>query len=223
MRNVMLVGGIYHPFDEYAEEITSLCTEIGVDTIVTDDVEAAIGQLEGAALFTLYALRWRMLNHEKYIPHRPRWAFEMPQALADTLRSYVANGGPMLAMHTASICFDDWPGFAQVLGGQWVWNTSFHPEPGAVDVIPAGEHPIVSGSDRFTLSDEVYHNLALEPGSTPLLQARVPDGDWQTVAWAYEGGGGRVVYDALGHDGASLRDTAHRAFLRSSLRWLMQH
>ena len=127
MRNVMLIGGIYHPFSEYAEEITALCAARGVETVVTDSIEECASLLVDADLFTLYALRWRMLNHEKYIPHRPRWAYHMDDDVARAISQYAARGGPILAMHTASICFDDWPEFVDILGGQWVWQRNQSP------------------------------------------------------------------------------------------------
>jgi uncharacterized protein len=42
------------------------------------------------------------------------------------------------------------------------------------------------------------------------------------VLWARESGGGRVVYDALGHDERSLAAAAHRQILEQAVRWLSE-
>jgi len=196
------------------------------DTLVTEDVERALAALEGADLFTLYALRWRMLNDPKYVPYLDEWAFTMTPELAQQIKDFVQRGGGMLAMHTASICFDTWPGFSAVLGGHWEWGTTFHPELSEIEVEPLGDHPIVADVEAFSVVDEVYHDLAIEPASEPLLRARVTRGPedqpgaWHTVAWAHSPGDGQVVYSALGHSTDSLAAPMHSKFLRNSIAWL---
>ena len=111
-RAVVLTGGIYHPFAECAQAIATLLGEFGIDTSITEDVDEAAERLADADLFVLYALRWRMLNDPKYQPFLAEWAFEMSGATAERMESFVADGGAMLAMHTASICFDTWSGCA---------------------------------------------------------------------------------------------------------------
>ncbi len=219
-KQVILIGGIYHPFEDYAALLTRLGSAAGWrQCLVTDDVDAAIEALEPGDLLALAALRWRMLNHEKYVPHRARWAFELSPDKAAALTRFVHGGGRMLAMHTASICFDTFAGYGELLGGRWVWDQTFHPDPCALTVTPQA-HPITEGLQDFTLHDELYHHLAVEPTSTPLLRARIGRGEWHTVSWAAQPGSGRVVYNALGHDRASWQQPQHQQFLRSSLMWL---
>ena len=218
---MLLTGGIYHPFDETSALLAGMYRELGVDSVITEDVAEAIAELDTADLLTINALRWRMENHEKYAPHRKRWAFELPEQWAERIDTFVESGGGLLALHTASICFDTWYGYRQLLGGLWDWSTTFHPDLGPVQVEAMGEHPIVRQVSRFELIDEVYHHLAIGADVEPLLRARVPDGEWQTVAWCHSRGEGRVVYDALGHGPESLECPAHRALLRQGMLWIM--
>ena len=196
------------------------------DTLVAEQVDRAIDALQSGDLFTLYALRWRMLNDPKYAPFLEQWAYSMPPAVAAKLERFITGGGSMLAMHTASICFDSWPQYSRLLGGHWQWGTSFHPPLARIEVEPAGRHSIVTGVETFQLNDEVYHHLAIESGSEPLLRARLVDppdsasAGWHTIAWAHEPGAGRVVYNALGHSVDSLSTTMHSKFIRNSLAWL---
>lgn len=224
MSHVLLSGGIYHPFAECAAWMAEALNQ--PDTLITEQVETALDALRPGDLFTLYALRFRMLNDPKYQPFIEEWGFSMPAAMAAKLESFIHEGGSMLAMHTASICFDNWPEYSKLLGGHWQWGTSFHPPLAAIEVEPVGSHPIVADISPFRLTDEVYHHLSIEPDSEPLLRARViepPDtasDDWQTVAWAHEPGAGRVVYNALGHNADSLNEPMHTGFLNQSLGWL---
>ena len=116
-----------------------------------------------------------------------------------------------------------------LIGGAWDWERTFHPPLGAVEVRPApsqGGDPgsstrsLTAGLAGFELCDEVYHCLDVAADSRVVLEGRLPHGPWQPVSWAREQGAGRVVYHGLGHDGASLRNERHRAFLARCYRWL---
>lgn len=221
MRNVMLIGGIYHPFEEAATTLAALLSQQAIDSVITSDVDEAVEELATADMFTLYALRWRMLNHDKYIPFRKQWAYELPEAHADRIQDFVESGGAMLGLHTASICFDSWYEFSRLLGGVWRWEQTFHPPLGSVEVDPIDGHPVTRNLTGFSLTDEIYHGLEITPGSRVLLRGRVPGGDWQPISWAHEVGEGRVLYSALGHDAASLDEPAHTRFLNQATSWLM--
>ena len=221
MRNVMLIGGIYHPFEEAAPVLADLLAEHGIDSVITADVDEAVAELKTADMFTLYALRWRMLNDEKYVPFLREWAFELPESHADAIQGFVEDGGAILGLHTASICFDTWYEFPRLLGGAWRWGETFHPPLGQVDVRTTSAHPATDNLGAFTLRDEIYHPLAIENGSEVLLEGRVPDGDWQPIAWAHEVGRGRVLYSALAHDKTSLECAQHAQFLKQAAVWLV--
>lgn len=221
MRNVMLIGGIYHPFEESAGVLAALLAELGIDSVVTSDVDEAVAELEHADMFTLYALRWRMLNDEKYQPFRRQWSFELPETQADSIQNFVEAGGAMLGLHTASICFDTWYEFPRLLGGAWRWGETFHPAAGEVDVRAVVGHPATKNLNTFALYDEIYHDLAIDAGSQILLEGRVPAGAWQPIAWAHEVEAGRVLYSALGHDRRSFECAGHAQFIRQAVSWLV--
>jgi type 1 glutamine amidotransferase len=124
-------------------------------------------------------------------------------------------------MHTAAICFDDWPEWGDALGGHWEWGHSHHPPLGPeVAVTVAAEHPLVAGVDDFAIVDEVYGDLRTRQ-VTGLLHAATPgtDGPPRPLLWAREHGGGRVVYDALGHHVPSYQVPDHREMVRRAIAW----
>ena len=220
-KNVMLIGGIYHPFEEAAPALASLLGGLGIESVITSAVDEAVEALAGADLFTHYALRWRMLNHEKYVPFRAKWAYELPEAHADAITEFVEQGGALLGLHTASICFDTWDEFPALLGGCWRWEQTFHPDIGSVEVQPVDGHEITEPLSGFSIHDEIYHKLHIAQDSQVLLRGRVPDGGWESIAWCREAGHGRVLYSALGHDAHSLQTPAHAQFLEQGTRWLL--
>ena len=174
-------------------------------------------------MLTVYALRWRMLDHEKYAPFRAEYAMSVSEAGRAALQAFVEEGGALLALHTASICFDDWPGWGEVLGARWRWGQSFHPPPQQAQVhVADAEHPICAGLSDFALEDEVFHDLEHTAANHPLLSASAgPDGRPQPVLWARRHGAGRVVYDALGHTVSSLQHPCHRRLLQQATQWLI--
>ena len=72
------------------------------------------------------------------------------------------------------------------------------------------------------MNDEIYHCLKLEPDVMPLLEGECAAGDGpQPIVWAREFGKGRVFYDALGHDAASVNHAQHRQLLQRAAQWLL--
>ena len=222
-KNLIITGGIFHPFEDASAALAKVMGQAGIQSDITLDVEDGLASIGSYDLLTIFALRWRMLNHEKYVPYRDEWAFELSSKGQQAITSHVQKGGGLLALHTASICFDTWPEWRDVLGGIWVWDQTFHPPLGTISVEPtAHKHAIISEAQRFALYDEVYHNLERSPDTVPLLKAQVEDSEEShIVGWSHTFGEGRVVYDALGHDAASIEHTDHAQFLRRAALWVL--
>lgn len=225
MRAVVLSGGLTHDFPATTARLAGLLAQQGVTAEVHTDVDAALGALPGAALLVVNALRWTMTGAdapERYRDLAGAEGASPSPAARDALAAHLAAGGGLLGMHTASICFDDWPGWGDALGGAWVWGRSHHPRIGPeVAVSVAAGHPLVTGLDDFTVVDEVYSDLALRPDVGGLLTAPHPgtDNPHHPLLWAREHGGGRVVYDALGHHPPSYDVPEHAEVVRRAIRW----
>lgn len=225
MRAVVLSGGLTHDFPATTARLAALLAEQGVGAEVHTDVDAALGALPGAALLVVNALRWTMTGPgtpERYRDLAGTEGASPSAAARDALAAHLAAGGGLLGMHTASICFDDWPGWGDALGGAWAWDRSHHPGIGPrVSVSVAAGHPLVDGLDDFAVVDEVYSDLALRPGVEGLLAAPHPgtDAPRHPLLWAREHGGGRVVYDALGHHPPSYDVPEHAEIVRRAIRW----
>lgn len=224
---LLLTGGpdYAHDFHASSRALAEVIGRVGLEVTVTHDPDEAASLLPGGFdLLVVNALRWQML-HERYAPMRAEWAYSTPDSTRDAITSFVAAGGALLGSHTASICFDDWAEWGDVLGGSWRWEHSSHPPFGDVEarVVPdATDHPVVAGlAPTLSLRDEVYGDLDIRPTADVLMEARrTPEDEPQPVVWTHHYGRGRVVYDGFGHDDVSILDPAHAALLERAVRWL---
>lgn len=137
-----------------------------------------------------------------------------------SLRDYVAGGGALLAVHQAANTFSDSPWWPDVLGGRWVPGTSMHPERRVFAVTVVDDHPVVEGLGPQEVFDEQYCHLEVRP-SSHVLAWQTHDGQAHPVIWRSQGGPGRVLYDALGHDVAAYARAGRQRLLRRELAWLL--
>lgn len=227
IRNLILTGGIGHPFEQAAPALQHILGAEGVGSEMTFDVEAGLRALATGRydVVTVYALRWRMLGGEKYAPHRARWAFSPSPEARAALRDHLTRGGGLFALHTALICFDDWDEWSDILGARWVWGQSSHPPRGGLKTqITGNASTLTAGLDGFALAnDEVYGGLEWRDRVAPLMTARA-DGYMSEapVLWTRRHGPAPVAIDLLGHDAESLEHPVHRAIVTRAVRWCAQ-
>lgn len=226
LRHVLVTGGIYHDFAATAAAFAKVVEPMGVQTTIVFGADAALSNVDvsNCDLLTIDALLFTMTQHEKYAPLREQYAFELSARARESVERYVREGGSLLGLHTASICFDGWAQWARILGAGWVWGQSSHPPAGNVRVerVIDGDD-IVADARPFEVFDEVYRGLQVAPEAEPLLQARAESDDkLHPVMWRYRYGAGRVIYDALGHGPDSITEPTHLGILKRAVQWLIE-
>ncbi|WP_293855364.1 ThuA domain-containing protein [uncultured Alsobacter sp.] len=226
MRALLFTGGIFHDFDRMAAAAAGILSTTGLAVeIVTQPSELVAGLARGRAdLVVVQGLRWRMLGNEKYDPFRAEWGYAVGADLKDALTGHAAHGGGILSLHTGCISFDDWPGWHDLIGGGWVWGQSFHvPGVEPVHVHTVKEHAVTAGVKPFTVTDEHYRALAIDPQAVVLAEGTASAGDSYPVAWALGRAGehGRSVTITTGHDVASITEPNHARLLRQAAQWAM--
>jgi hypothetical protein len=219
---VIVSGGVAHDFPATSAELVRVLDEAGLGATVDEDVESVLtglGAAEQRPLVVLNLLRWTM-RVERYSHLRDRWSISLSEDARAGLLAHVRSGGGLLAMHGASICFDDWPQWRALLGGIWRWDRSSHPPlGGSVHVAVATDrHPIIAGVGDFEVVDEVYGFLDRTEDVVGLMSS--PHGGVEhPLLWARQFGDGRVAYDALGHHVASYAVPEHRRIVQRAARW----
>ncbi|MGA1051419.1 MAG: ThuA domain-containing protein [Ilumatobacteraceae bacterium] len=210
-RELVWIGEALGHTVEFAEH-----PEIAADRLADPGDRAPVDAL------VVDGLWWRMLG-DAYDPWRSEHGYSPSADARRALSGFVESGGGMVALHTATICFDDWPAWGDVVGGSWVWGHSSHPPYGPVTVEVVADHPVVADvGPTIELDDEIYGDLEIRPGVEVLVSGRRhPADDPQAVVWIHRFGAGRVVYDGLGHDVASLRHPRHRRLVGQAISWVV--
>ena len=224
IRNLILAGGVSHPFEETGPALAMILSKIGWRSEVSFDIEGGLEALARGAFdqLTFAALRWTMTQNEKYAPFRGQWAMSLSDQGKASIRAYLRAGKGLLGIHAAPISFDDWPEWGDLLGLSWRWGRSHHPPyaPASVRMSPAA-HPVTDGVPAFEVSDEIYSDLDVRPWMTPLFEARHAGmTDWRPVGFAGDKDGARRAWCGLGHDAASLANPAHQKLIRRAAQWV---
>ncbi len=133
------------------------------------------------------------------------------------LESFVANGGGLLALHSASASFKQNDAYFKLLGGRFITHGRIH----KFSVLFFDEADALFGKrTNFTVTDELYrHNV--EPDITIHLITKV-ENENEPVMWTRLHKKGRVAYLALGHRAAVWRQPAVGDILQTSLNWLCE-
>ena len=233
MARVLLAsGGPTYAHDHAAAAVTiaSLLTAAGHDVAATTSHFRQFTKTLRSTkpdVIVMHTLWWRMLA-DRYADIRDEWAYETAPDVRATLTEFVRNGGALVALHTATICFDDWPGWGEIVGGRWNWDRSFHPLLGPVRITltpgskGVSEHEITVGLGDYNTVDEVYAHLDLSPDVIPLAYGSHADGSQHPVLWARPFGSGRVAYFGLGHDSASLTNEITAEIVRRCVTWAVR-
>lgn len=198
----------WHPYRDTAGLIAEVLTGDGWQVEVDDDLDRALTRLDGVDLLVVAAGDpWR--NGET--------GFGAPSEGA--LRESLARGIGILALHTALATLRDYPDWRRAIGGEWTEGRSWHPEisDAAVHVID-GTHPVTAGLRDFTLYDERYTDLEVDP-DVGVLAVHEWEGLAHPLVWVREPGSARVVVSALGHEERAFRSPEHRRLLRQAARW----
>ncbi|SNT55473.1 hypothetical protein SAMN05421812_109224 [Asanoa hainanensis] len=191
------------PWHDLPATSAALADLVGPAHIVTE-VDELKTALDGACLFVVNATAYRL----EPVPE--------DAVFAAAVATFLAGGGGLLAMHSAAVAFPGEPSWRATIGAVWEHGRTFHPdiEPSLVRRTEVA-HPIADDLGDFEVVDERYTDLDLVDDLQPVYaHAGGP------AIWAREVGGGRVVYDAFGHDLRSYASPGHAAVLRSAADWL---
>lgn len=208
--NLLLTGGIAHPFAQTSALIAGHLAQMGVRSEIVS-VRDGLARLRETQfdLLTLNALAFTMVQHEKYASLRVDHAFAISAQDKAAIEAHLARGGRLLGLHTAAICFDDWPEWKDLLGVAWQWGTSYHPEFGAF---------AVSGKIPFETRDELYCDMALAADAEVLATATCDGVDRAQPVLIRRA---NAAYLALGHDQASIENPGYVRLLSQAVQSLL--
>ncbi len=198
---LMLVGGVWHPFDRCAEIVKGLLEATGrYDVAVTSDANSlkkgSIAKFDGVVVYT--------------------GGGTLTRDQESGLTSFVKGGGSFIGLHCAAASFEKNAGYVEMLGGTFATHS------------PVFEFPVtISGEDSmitrrmqtFRITDELYLLDKFDPDAVTVLATAMWKGKAQPMAYTKTCGKGRVFYLALGHDERALTHPEFQKMVRRGVDW----
>lgn len=165
--------------------------------------------------------KYDLLLFYDYIP-------DMPMADSATFRDLTKQGMPMIFMHHALCTFQQWEGYALMVGGKYVMpgyqnDSSLHSGYAhdldlKIEVLDPS-HPVTRGISEFVIHDEGYYNIQINQEAHPLLGTSHPYCAPQ-VAWINQCDRSTCLYLMFGHDKQAYVNEHFRLLLRNSIQSL---
>ena len=218
MRNLILSGGVAHDYARTSPMLVATLSEVGIDSHIHESFAVVEDErLSNFDIITLNCVRWTCRQTPAW---RDEWSFELSSAARDGLLGHLAAGKGILAMHAATICFDDWPIYRDILGAWWEWGHSGHApvQEHTVSVVD-DRHPITRDLGEFMIIDELYTGARITDEVEPLLSGTW-DGVTEPLLWTRQYGGGHICYNALGHGAEAFAHPVMQTLLRRQALWL---
>ena len=193
--------------------------EVGIESDIHEDFAAVeAGALGDFDMLTLNCVRWTC---EQTPTWRDEWHFELSSRARRELLEFFAGGKGMLALHGATICFDDWPEYRKILGAWWDWGHSGHaPLQDHTMHVTAASHPITRGLEDFAIRDELYTSPRICDSLAPLVDATWED-TRHPILWVRHYGGARICYNGMGHGPEAFEHPINRLLLQRGALWVL--
>ncbi len=218
MRNMIFSGGVAHDYAATSAMLASILCEAGITSEIHEDLEAVEdGRLLSFDTLTLNCARWTCEQTPEW---RDEWHFELSGAAREGLVDFLRRSKGLLALHCATICFDDWPEYRKILGASWEWDHSGHgPYQEHKMHMRNKTHPITAGMADFLLMDELYTDPEIFDTVDPLMVAEW-EGKTQPMLWVREYETSRVCYCAPGHGIETFENPSYQELLRRCALWV---
>ena len=211
------------------ETLPDFARELELKHGVDGEILQATTAKQGDAIHTIHGMEI-LTDADLVVVFARRRAFQPEQM--KYLREFLARGGPLIGLRTASHAFDargtgpkgheEWPTFdADVLGG----NYHGHHGAGPVATITAARgvaaDPILKGVELpLSSNGSLYQTSPLAGGTRLLLVGKTPGQQPEPVAWTNRYGNSRVFYTSLGHPD-DFENPQFRKLLTNAVFWAM--
>lgn len=165
--------------------------------------------------------------------------YDSPTEITDAQKAQfmalLDRGVGLVVLHHALLSYQAWPAYARVVGGKYILadeerdgaqlvrGSSCQQDAGrsgcktdvpiAVTVTDRG-HPVTNQLADFSITDELYLDVHVQPDIHPLLSTGT-----EVLAWTREQGRSRVVATVLGHGPPAYDNPGFRRFVAQSIRW----
>ncbi len=212
-------GGIAHDYALTSPILSDILTEVDIQSEIHEEFDVfEDGSLLEFDMLALNCVRWTCDQNPNL---RDDWHFELSATARRSFLDFLAQGKGLIALHSASLCFDDWPEYRKILGAWWDWGYSSHsPLQEHVMHVRINAHPVVEGIEDFVITDELYTNPRVTDSIDPLIEAKWEE-KTHPVLWLREYGNARVCYNALGHGVEAFENPVFQILLQRCAVWVL--
>lgn len=222
-RNLILSGGPAHDYTITSPLLAQVLESVEIQSEIREDFDIlATESLHTFDMITLNCVRWTCSQDQVSSEWRENWAFALSEAARENILKFLSHGKGLLALHAATICFDDWPVYRDILGAWWEWGTSGHaPVQNHRMEIRNNSHPIAEGISDFTIKDELYTHARFTDSVSPLIEGTW-EGQTHPMLWIRDYGEARICYNALGHGPEAFEHPGNQLLLQRGSRWVLK-
>jgi type 1 glutamine amidotransferase len=207
---LLLLGGNHHDFDGFSGFFRSFFPENELAIESTYDGDSLLRlQEEQVDLVVLYTCFGGSVKDGNL-------AEDLNPEQIDALARWVAGGGRLLAVHSATVMRESNQEMRRLLGGRFV----SHPPQFDFTVYPLfKEHPITQGIGAFAVHDEFY--VQSYDDGVVIHMAAFDRGVAYPMVWTRSEGRGQVAYLAPGHSKRVWDLPSYRQLVRQAVDWLV--
>ena len=241
-RGLALIGDRYHNSDYIRVALTKMFDGLNISVDYTTRYDQLSRQLLndyqlflclrdgmiwpggylGPDAYTAY--EHALENREEFPEPKPATWLTEEQAVA--LKDFVSAGNGFYSLHNNSHVSLSSKTYRDVQGGAYIGHPPLRPF--KVHVVNS-THPITQGIRDFMVNDEQHYVEYDKDRKYILLEAENIDGlTYQKLGaksiagWAYDYGGGRVVFTSVGHTIHALWEPEYLKLQRRAVQWLLK-
>ncbi len=203
LRVLMIIGGVWHPFERCGEIVKSLLEASGrYDVLVTKDQnmlrKASLAKFDAVVAYTSGG--------------------ELTKDQEAGLLGFVKGGGAFVGLHCAAVAWKKNAAYIDMLGGVLESHG------------PLCEFPVtITGADSvitrrvqpFRIEDELYVLDKFDASKVKVLATAMWHGKAHPMAYTKDYGKGKVFFLALGHDERALGHPEFQKMLRRGVDWAL--
>ena len=213
---LILSGGVAHDYAVTSPMLATILQHGGITAEITERLhDLTEARLHDFDVLILNCVRWSAEWSDG-----PDGVYRFGDDARRNVIDFLESGKGLVALHAATINFDDWPAYRDILGGCWEWEHAGHGpyQPGWMMHIVDRAHPITQGIDDFEIHDELYHTLTLTR-HVHTLMTTLWNGKLHPMAWTTSYGPARIHYNALGHGLETFRHPSFQQMLKQGVLW----
>jgi type 1 glutamine amidotransferase len=214
LRVLLLSGQNNHDWKATTPRLKAILEEGGRCAVEVSD---APGTLAPAAFARCDAVVSNWNNWGKTVDD---WPEPMKTAFLDVAR----NGKGVVFVHASCASYPKWEEFHTLAGATWGAGTGHGRVHEFTVTAKDADHPVVKGMAPFKIRDELWHNMAKQPGIRVLAtafsdKAAGGNGQDEPVVMATALGKGRGLNLVLGHDLTAMASPGFAQLLARGTEW----